>query len=159
MLTRRMNKSADAIFKIGLFIKGFDSILEAIGGVVLFFPTKLSLYLAVLAQHELFKHHDVLAGRLDRLADTVEMKVTLAGALYLFIHGSAKSVLIWGVFKEKAWGYVGLIVVMSIFAIIEFGRSIQAHEPIVGLLALFDLGLVWLMRKEYYARFHKKAPL
>jgi len=148
-----MNKTTDTLFNIGLAVKGVDSVFEVIGGVLLTMPTKLARYLLVLSQHELYKHHHVLSGQLDKLADSVSAHASMGEAIYLAVHGLAKVILIAAIYGGKKWGYLGLMGVLSVFAVIEISRGIYAHEVVTGALALFDIAMVVLIYKEYRARY------
>lgn len=152
-----LSKTTDALFKIGMIIKGVDSVFEVIGGVILTTPAKLARYILVLSQHEAFRHHEALAGRLDRLAESVTVHPHLGQAIYLIVHGLAKLVLIVAIMREKRWGYIGLMAVLSLFATIEIVRAITAGEVVTGVLALFDIFVVVLIVKEYRARFGRVA--
>ena len=147
------HKATDFLFRTGLVVKGVDSLFEVIGGVLLTMPTKLARYILVLSQHELDRHHEVLAGRLDKLADDVTVHVHLASALYLLVHGLAKVILISAIFFRKRWGYIGFIGVLSLFTAIEMTRAITAHEIVTGVLGLFDVAVVLLILKEYRIQF------
>ena len=148
-----VNKTPDLFFRIGLITKGVDSLLEVIGGLLLTMPTRLSRAILVLSQHELYRHHEVLSGRLDKLAETVLVHAHLISALYLFVHGLSKVILIGAIFKGKRWGYTGLMGVLSLFTAIEVCRGIAAHEAITGVLGLFDGFVIYLILKEYRAKF------
>ncbi|HLK56281.1 MAG TPA: DUF2127 domain-containing protein [Chthonomonadaceae bacterium] len=151
-----MKKSTDLIFRISIIVKGVDAVFEVVGGLLLTQPVKIARYLAVLAQHELYRHHQVLSGRLDHLAETISVHASLPEAAYLCVHGLAKVILIVAIFLNKRWGYVGLIGVLSLFTLVELTRSIMAREIVTGLLGLFDLVVVILIAKEYQARFGAK---
>lgn len=148
-------KNLDLIFRLGIIAKGVDAVFEMIGGLLLTRPTRIARYLSVLSQHEIYRHHEVLSGRLDHLAQTVSVHASLGAAVYLFVHGLAKVVLITAIFLNKRWGYVGLIGVLALFTLIELTRSVIAHELVTGLLGIFDLVLVILIYKEYQTRFVK----
>ena len=148
-----MNKTTDLLFRLGLYTKGIDSLFEVIGGLLLTMPTRLSRYILVLSQHELYRHHQVLSGRLDRLAESVLVHAHLASALYLFVHGLSKVILISAIFKGKRWGYTGLMGVLSLFAVIELTRAVTAHELVTGILGIFDGIVIFLIYKEFRARF------
>lgn len=152
-----MKTTTDIIFRIGLLAKGVDSVFEVVGGILITMPTKLARYLLVLSQHELYRHHEVMSGRLDRLAETVQVHAHLGAALYLIAHGGAKAVLIAAIVRGKRWGYTGLIAVLSVFTLIEMTRAIAAHEILTGLLGLFDIVIVVVIYKEYKARFFGAA--
>lgn len=147
-----MNETTDNLFKIGLVIKGVDSVFEVIGGILLTMPVKMAKYLSVLAEHELYRHHQVLSGRLDKLAESVTTHASIGEAVYLIIHGLAKVVLILAIYKGKKWGYVGLIGVLSLFSAIEIARGFYAHEILTAALAAFDILMVILIWKEYKAK-------
>ena len=136
------------LFDIGLVIKGIDSVLEVIGGVLLLFPVRLSDYLEVLSQHS---KHDFVARNLERLAGSVSTATALS-AIYLMIHGVAKAVLIVAALKQRAWGYIGLMVVLLFFASIEMVRFFFVRKMGLLVFSLFDVALVLLIANEYRTR-------
>jgi uncharacterized membrane protein len=148
-----MKKTTDLIFRLSLIAKGADSVMEVIGGLLLIRPTRIARYLSVLSQHEVYRGHAALSGRLDHLAQTITVHASLGEAIYLLVHGLAKVILIAAIFQNKRWGYVGLIGVLSIFTLVELTRAITAHEIVTGALGLFDLVIVILIYKEYRVRF------
>ena len=148
-----MNKTTDFLFRVGLIAKGLDSLFEVIGGILHCVPTKLARYIYVFSEHEAFRHHHALAGKLDNLADSIEVHASIGEAMYLLIHGLAKVILILAIFRNKRWGYSGFVVVLSIFTSIEIVRAITAREIVTGLLGVFDMAVVVLIFKEYRARF------
>jgi len=150
---KSVGRTTDDLFKFGLVVKGVDSIFEVIGGIMLTMPTKIARYLAVLSQHELYRHHEVLSGRIDKLADTITVHAHIGAAIYLMVHGLSKLILILAIMKGKRWGYVGLIVVLSIFTGIEMWQGVFKHEWVTGVLGIFDLVVVLLILKEYRAKF------
>jgi len=143
----------DFIFRLGLIIKGIDSLFEVIGGILLTMPTKLSRYLLVISQHEAFRHHEALAGRLDHLAGMATMHPSMVEAVYLIVHGATKVVLIVAIARGFRWGYIGLMAVLSLFACIELVRAGTAREVVTGVLGLFDLAVVFVIYREYRSRF------
>ncbi len=148
-----MRKATDVLFRVGMVVKGVDSMFEVVGGILLLMPTRLARYITVLSEHEAFRHHNALAGRLDDMAFTVAMNPSLGEAAYLMVHGLVKVVLITAIFCNKRWGYTGLFVILSLFATVEAVRSVTAHEIVTGALAAFDIAVVVLIYKEYRARF------
>ena len=71
---------ADRIVKIGLAIKGIDSLLEVVGGGLFLFPSKVALWLYTWGAHELYKNHDALAGRIDNFANIVDSGASLGSS-------------------------------------------------------------------------------
>ena len=154
-MDNQTSKATDFLFRVGLIVKGVDSLLEVVGGVLLLMPMRLARYILVLSQHEVYRHHQALAGRLDHLADSVVEHASMGEAAYLVVHGLAKVILIAAVFRDKKWGYTGLMGVLSFFALIEITRAIGAHEIVTGALSIFDIVMVVLIYKEYRA--HQKV--
>lgn len=139
------------LFDIGLILKGIDSLLEIIGGFLLLSPLKVSGYLEILSQHS---KHDFISNILEKLADGAQA-ATLAAALYLIIHGGAKAILIIAALKRKPWGYIGLIAVLTVFAIAEMIRYFETHKVALLMFSLFDGALVLLISHEYQTRYPK----
>ena len=146
----------DFIFRLGLIIKGVDAIFEMIGGILLTMPTKLARYILVISQHEAFRHHMALAGKLDKLAETATMHPSMGEAIYLIIHGLSKVILILAIARGKRWGYVGFMAILSLFAAIELVRAGTAREIVTGVFGIFDLTVVFVIYKEYVTRFLRK---
>ena len=153
MAKKHLSKTTDLLFKIGMIVKGIDSVFEVIGGIILTMPTKLARYILVFSQHEAFRHHTVLAGKLDRLAENVTMHPSIGQAVYLMVHGLAKVILILAITRNKRWGYTGFIGVLSLFTAIEMVRAISAHEVVTGVFGLFDMFVVAIIYKEFKSRF------
>jgi uncharacterized membrane protein len=145
--------ATDVAFRVGLLIKGLDALFEVFGGVLLAQPSKVARYVSALTQHDVFRHHQVLAGNLDHLSQTIATHASLGEAAYLLVHGLAKVILIVAALRNKKWGFQGLILVLSIFMAIEFVRSITAREIFTGAFGLFDLVVVALVAKEYRFRY------
>jgi uncharacterized membrane protein len=142
-----------AIFDIGLILKGIDSVFEVVGGILLLSPVKLGGYLEVLSQHS---RRDFIARGLESMSHGVQA-VTLATAIYLMVHGLSKTILILAVWRDKMWGYVGLIGVLSLFAVVELYRYFVVDKPELLALSLFDAFLVLIIFREYKIR-HMKKP-
>jgi uncharacterized membrane protein len=153
---KKLSWTTEALFRIGLAIKAFDSLLEVAGGVLLLMPVKVSGWLTLFSQHELFVNHERFAVGLQHAADKIGEATPMAAA-YLIIHGLSKVVLILGIMKGKAWAYTGLITVLSIFAVIEVSRAGIKHEWGPFIFALLDAAVVYLIAKEYKARFISKV--
>jgi uncharacterized membrane protein len=153
MPSRPLSKTTEFLFRFGMIVKGVDSLFEVLGGVILTMPTKLARYILVVSQHEAFRHHTTLAGRLDRLADSVAMHPSMIEAIYLMVHGLAKVVLIAAIVMHKRWGYIGFIAVLSLFSLIELTRAATAHEIVTAVFGLFDVCVVVLIYREYRSRF------
>ncbi len=144
-----MKTTTDKLFELGLIIKGVDAIFEIMGGLLLLTPIRVSGWLAVISQHS---KHELTAHLWQNVADKVAL-ASIATALYLLVHGMAKVVLIAAVFKDKKWGYVGLMGVLSFFAVFELFKAASKHESLVLALCFFDALIVFLIAKEYQKKY------
>jgi uncharacterized membrane protein len=146
--TKRMNKRL--LFQIGIAIKGFDSLLEIAGGVLLLMPVQLNEIIMKISQHELLvspEHHTVK--HIERTAVELLERATVFNAIFLMVHGLAKAVLIWGVLKQKKWGYVGLLWVLSIFTGAELVRAAMVHALHLFLFAAIDISIIVVIAMDY----------
>ena len=142
----------DDAFKIGLYLKGLDGLLELIGGLLLLVikPEQLNNWARSLTQHELSTDpHAFIANHILKTAHGLTSASLIFGALYLLSHGVVKIVLVVEVLRAHLWAYVALIVVTSGFVIYQVYRLF--YRPTLGLvlLTIFDLVIIYLTQKEY----------
>lgn len=140
---------AELLFRVSLAIKGLDAIAEFAGGLFLLMPSHVSRVALELAGRESARHPHAAIGRILESLGTSVLTVTLGGAIYLMVHGLAKVVLIAAALKGKSWGYVGLIAVLSVFAVFELYRFLTRQAYGLLALAIFDGFVVYLIAKEY----------
>ena len=153
---RPLSPALDKTFKIGLWLKGLDGILEVVGGLLLLFlsPQAIEHLVRTLTAHELSEDpHDFIARYLLHTASHLTTSTTLFGAIYLLSHGAAKIVLVVLVLRDKLWAYPWLIVLLLAFIAYQLYRITFVHFS-VGLAALtvFDAVLVWLTWREYQSK-------
>ncbi len=137
------------LFIAGLIGKGFDSLLEIVGGILLLTPVTVNKSVEFLFEHEWLHQwtHPTLAKAEHSLATGI-VTATVGTAVYLMLHGIAKVVLIAEIFLGKRWAYVTLIAVLSVFAIIEGVKGALDQHWLVILFAAGDVILVFLIWKE-----------
>jgi uncharacterized membrane protein len=137
-------------FDVGIFFKGFDGVLEIVGGLLLFLvkPETISRIISALTQHELNEDsHDLVARALGRLADQVSADSQTFAGVYLLSHGVIKVFLVEALFRGRLWAYPTAIAFFAVFIAYQMYR--YALEPSVGMIVLsvLDLiviGLTWL---------------
>ncbi len=143
----------ESVLRVSLLLKGLDAALEMIGGALLLVPVPVSQFIRALCEHELLEDpHDRTATYIRGLAAGPLLSVTLAGAMYLMLHGLVKLIFIVAVFRGKLWGHLGIIVVLSLFTAYEIFRSVASQAQWFFALAFFDGLIVYLAAKEYQAR-------
>jgi uncharacterized membrane protein len=154
-MARREGKRLDQAFRLALWLKGLDGVLEVVGSVALLFVAPASLdHLARWATaHELAQDpHDVVARYLLDSASQLSRSKTLYGAVYLLDHGAAKLTLVAALLRDRLWAYpwmIGLLVMFIAYQLYRLDR-----QPTWGLVALtvFDVFVVALTVREYQHR-------
>jgi len=151
-----LSPALDKTFKIGLWLKGLDGILEVAGGVLLLFlsPDAIEHIVRSLTAEELSEDpHDLIANYLLHTTSHLGSGITLFGAIYLLSHGIAKIVLVALVLRDKLSAYPWLIGLLLVFIAYQIYRLGWVHFSI-GLTALtiFDAALVWLTWREYRSK-------
>ena len=145
------------VFHIGLFFKGFDGLLELVGGVLLLLlpAAKLDAIVRTLTMHELKEDPtDFIATHIRDYAATLTGSATLFAALYLLTHGIVKVVLVAAVLRGRIGAYPWMIGFLVAFIVYQ-GYELATHFTIgMLLLTLFDILILWLTVHEY--RLHRK---
>ena len=143
----------DKAFRVGLYLKGLDGLLECIGGALLLFikPEQLLDWATALTQGQLARNpNDYIANHILKSVTLLTGASLIFAALYLLSHGVVKIVLVAEVLREKLWAYVALIVVTSGFVIYQL--YLLAHDGFsigITLLTIFDLIIIYLTVIEY----------
>lgn len=91
-------------FKIGILLKGIDSLLEIIGGILLIFinPDRLSRLTVFLTQHELSEDpKDIIANFVINLSSKFTVNTQNFGIFYLVSHGIVKIIIVVLLWRRK----------------------------------------------------------
>jgi uncharacterized membrane protein len=139
-------------YEFEIWAKGFDAVLEVIGGFILFFTNKLMLnqWVILLTQHELVEDpHDIIATQLRQSVANLSVDAHTFGGAYLVLHGLAKLWLVTGLLTKKAWAYPSAVVFLGLFIVYQLYRV--SYQFSVGLLLLtfFDVAFIFLILREY----------
>ena len=152
MTSFRNRDLLDQAFLVGIVLKGFDGVLEVVGGVLLLVitPTTIDRVTRWLTQHELSEDpHDFIATHVLHAAGKLTTGSLRFGAVYLLLHGAVKIVLVTALLQNKLWAYPWTIAFLLAFIgyqvyRLTFGLSIA----LLGL-TIFDAIVVWLVWREY----------
>jgi uncharacterized membrane protein len=143
----------DRAFRIGLLLKGFDGLLECIGGIYLLLinPEQINRWAGYLTQGELSRDpHDFIASHILKTAHDLTGTSLIFGAAYLLSHGIIKLVLVIEVLRNHLWAYLALVIVMSLFVVYQVYRLVVDGFSLgMFLLTIFDLIIIYLTQKEY----------
>ncbi len=154
-MSTRSDRLTELFFRVGMAIKGFDSLLEVLGGIALTMPFKVQRLLLLASQHEAFRHHEAMSGRLGRLAETVTTHPSMGTAAYLMVHGGIKVFLIAAILKGYRWAYLWLIGVLTVFTVVEVTRAAMRQEIVTAAFGALDLVVVMLIYREFKMRFRE----
>src|SRR3989442_9988586 len=128
-------------FDIGIFFKGFDGVLEIVGGLLLFvvWPETIAGILTSLTQHELSEDpHDVIASQLARLVQDFSASAQVFAGVYLLSHGVIKVVLVASLLRERLWAYPAAIVVFTLFIVYQMYRYVLDPSTSMIVLSVLD---------------------
>ena len=149
----RPRTATDRAFRVGLYLKGLDGVLETIGGILLLLvkPAEINHWAVRFTRSELSQDpHDFLANHILKTAHSLTGKALVFGAVYLLVQGLMKIILVWEVIRDRVWAYLALIVVVGIFAIYQIYRlAFVKFTAGLFLLTLFDLLIIYLTQREY----------
>ncbi len=140
------------LFRIGIFLKALDGVLEVGGGILLLVASKESLndVVAFLTQHELAEDpHDLIANYLVHLVHHLSLSTQRFGALYLLVHGVLKVFLVVGLLRDRLWAYPAALIFLTAFIGYQCYRFTLTHSLALILLTLFDIVIVFLIWHEY----------
>jgi uncharacterized membrane protein len=142
----------DRLFRLGVWIKGIDGILEIVGGVALALvdPTRLDQLAMFLTQRELGGGTgDRIATLLHTLVQHLSSRTVLFGCVYLLGHGVAKVILMIGLLKNLRWAYPTAEIFLLVFIGYEAYRlSVQYSLPLLAVLLLDTMVLVLVWREQ-----------
>ncbi len=148
-------KSIRKIFVVGVILKGMNSVLEILGGILFLWSGAVSSIISFLITKELIEDpSDFLASHLQRLVPYFTAHSQLYAAFYLLSHGIVKIFLVVGLLRNKLWAYPTSIVFLCLFIVYQVYRFAFTHSLFLFLLTLFDIALIALTWHEY--KFVKK---
>lgn len=147
-------------FRAGITLKGVDGILEAMGGVFLWFvkPERLTREVRHLLLHELSRNpHDYIATHL--LHSTVKLAAAdpAFASFYLISHGLIKAVLVVALWFDRIWAYPLTIFVFGAFAVYQTYRFFITYSAFMAVLTVFDVLITYLTWMEFREQKKRRA--
>ncbi|HET7528982.1 MAG TPA: DUF2127 domain-containing protein [Candidatus Saccharimonadales bacterium] len=149
--------ATDKAFRISIYLKGLDGLLEIAGGVLLLIisPSQINHLARWLTHGELSEDpKDFVATHILKTAHHLTGAALTFGAVYLLAHGVVKVVLVYEVIRDHLWAYLALISVTALFIIYQSYRMAVKFTFGMLLLTIFDVVVVYLTQNEY--RKHKR---
>jgi uncharacterized membrane protein len=139
-------------FEGGILLKGLNSVLECIGGVLLLtiHPQTINRLAIWLTQNELSEDpKDFFANLLTRASNSLSLRGEIFGGLFLLSHGLVKIFLVIALYKKKLWAYPLSMIVFSLFVAYELYRFYLSHSAWMVILSFLDATVIILTYMEY----------
>ena len=145
-------KNLHRFFEFGVFIKGFNGIIETISGFLVLFVSKTSFYkiFSLLWRRELFEDpNDKLINFAGHRLLQLSNGAKEFAALYILFHGILNIFLAIGLYREKPWAYPVAVGFNSVVIGYQIYRVAYHHSLVLAALTVFDIFFVWLIWHEY----------
>ena len=123
------------IFVVSVAAKGLHALIEIAGGLALYL-------LGTDTIAEWLRPHEWAARHLPPGEQHFF-------AFYLLSHGLIKSIVVYGLLREKLWAYPASFVVFGAFIAYQLYRYSFTHDIVLIGLSIFDLFVIALAAHEY----------
>jgi uncharacterized membrane protein len=143
---------AHIVFQMGIFLKGFDGILEVVGGFVLLSISRETIthVMYILLQPEFAEDpNDWLATRLLQWTLHLSAGTQIFAVVYLLVHGIIKLVIVAALQLSQLWAYWLAGIVFSLFVVYQLGHFFYNHSITMLVLTVVDLVIIILLPPEY----------
>jgi uncharacterized membrane protein len=101
--------------------------------------------------HELVNDPHDLIFRIGRVVvEHQSFTVTYFLTAYLIFWGTIDVILSISLLREKLWAFPVSVYLICVFVLYEMFRFTRTHSFVLAYIIVFDLALVWLIRKEYF---------
>jgi uncharacterized membrane protein len=149
----RLHPWFEAVYKIGVGIKGFDGLVEfAIGVALLFSPQLVHTLLGGVAQ-ELGEHHGQVFQFIAEYVARVDGELARSGLTFLIVflitHGLVKLGLVYCLLREIVRAYPVALAILGAFLVYQV--YVFIIHPTIGMaiFSVLDAVIVWLVWGEY----------
>ena len=139
-------------FRAAITIKGIDGLLEALGGLALWFVRPSALNTIALKFLELdlpFDRHEFITTHLYRATEHLAYGSKHFASIYLLVHGLIKALLVVALWFDALWAYPLTIFVFGVFSVYQVHRFLYPHSLALILITIFDLLIIGLTWREY----------
>jgi uncharacterized membrane protein len=140
------------LFEVGVWLKGLHSVLEIVGGLLLWAVSAdaITQFVVNLTADEVANNpRDLVAGYLFRWALSFSVGQKVFAAFYLLSHGVVKLFLVVGLLRRQLWAYPASLVVLGLFIAYQVYRYTFTHSLALIALTVFDVVVIWLIWQEY----------
>ena len=126
------------VFVVSVSLKGLHALIEIAGGLALylFSADAIARWLDEIDRHDWVARHFPVSEQHFY-------------AFYLLSHGLVKSVVVFGLLREKLWAYPASFAVFGAFIAYQLYRYSYMHDFGLIMLSIFDLFVIALAWHEY----------
>ncbi len=142
------------LFRVSVWLKGFDAVLEIIGGIGLWTvrPGWIVRMIGLMTQDEIAEDpHDFVANPLRHAASHFSLASEHFMAIYLLGHGIVKILVVVALLRNKLWAYPVAIIVFGGFVVYQIYRFTLTESIGLVVLTILDLAVIWFISLEYRA--------
>ena len=147
-----MKSTLDRLYRIGLWIKGIDGVLEMAGGLFLLVVSQpqLGQLVTFLTQRELTEDRsDWIANHLRDAVSQLSPNTKLFASVYLLGHGVIKLFLMVGLVRGWPWSYRPAIAFLLGFIGYQVYRMSLHFSLALLLVSVMDSVIALLVWREY----------
>jgi uncharacterized membrane protein len=151
-MTARGRSFLHESFEVGIAIKGFDGLMEVLGGAIILFmkPAEMNELVRKICEHLLARApHSSVAIHMFNASQNMTSSSARFAALYLLSHGLVKVLLVTCLWMNKLWAYPMTIGVFGAFAMYQVFRFMHTHSWALIVLTIFDVLIILLTWNEY----------
>lgn len=151
----RVKKGTDLyeiLFRVGVWFKIIDGSLKIVLGLSLLrlIGLPISQVFLNIMRHELTEDpHDLFIHKVGPLLSHKPLTVSYFLASYFLFWGVIDIVLSINLLKKKLWVFPVSLGLITIFTLYELYRFTHTHSIILVYLIIIDIGLLWIIQKEY----------
>jgi uncharacterized membrane protein len=145
-------KRIHQVFVVSVAAKGIHALIEIVGGLALYLTSTATIlgWINSFSQGELTEDpNDWIATKVLEFGQHFSVEQHHFYAFYLLSHGVVKSVLVYGLLREKLWAYPASFAVFGAFIAYQLYRYSFTHDFALILLSIFDLFVIALAVHEY----------
>lgn len=147
--SQKKEKWIDLFFKIMIWIKGLDGVVDILGSIV-FAISRPSNVVLFLFQKELMEDpYDRLAHYLINLTENTHPGTRLFVVVYLAIHGLIKVGMVYALHRKSHLAYKIAAAILCIFLLYQIYRFSHTGSTLLLVAILFDVLMLILIKHEY----------
>ena len=145
-------KRIHQVFVVSVLFKGAHALIEIVGGLALYLTSTATIigWINRFSQGELTEDsNDWIAQKVLEFGQHFSVEQHHFYAFYLLSHGLVKSVVVFGLLREKLWAYPASLAVFSAFIAYQLYRYSFTHDLALIALSVFDLFVIALAVHEW----------